>query len=232
MKLCWRTLAPTPQFDKVIGLVDSGCSADLRFGTLLGWFNRRGARQLVWFSSQNLAERRLAPQILHIGIEATNQAWMKALTSMQHLEELAISNARPSSLRAKVLRSLIAHPVHSSSTGTMSTSKTWDAPLCPSLQRFGLKYHRWLRPSEHFDLIPDFLSIISSRRRSNCPLHSFLVRIRSDSYGAFELIDGREGGIDKFNVSVLADRSRIEGEDLLRILHRAATSIPISSIVA
>jgi hypothetical protein len=82
--------------------------------TSSGSFNRRGARQLVWFSSQVLGESRLAPRILHISIEATSQAWMNALTFMPHLEELVIGNARPSSLRAKVLQSLIAQPVHAS----------------------------------------------------------------------------------------------------------------------
>jgi len=64
--------------------------------TSSGSFNRQGARQLVWFSSQVLGERRLAPQILHITIEATSQAWVNALISMAHLEELVIGNARPS----------------------------------------------------------------------------------------------------------------------------------------
>ena len=200
--------------------------------TSSGSFNKRRAQQSVLFSSQNLAERRLAPQILHIDIEATIQAWMTVLTSMPHLEELVISNACPSSLRAKVLQPLIAQPVHASSTGTTSPYEEWDARLCPSLQRFGLKYHRWLRPSEHFDLIPDILFIISSRQHSNCPLHSFSVWIGGNYHPTFELIDGREGRINESDVELLADKSSIGREDLLRIRQRAATGIPISTIVA
>jgi len=197
--------------------------------TSYGSFNRRGARQLVWCSSQNLGESRLAPQILHISIEATSQAWMNALTSMAHLEELKISNAHPSSLRAKVLQSLFAQPVHMSSTGTPSTPKKWDAPLCPSLKRFTLEYHRWLRPSEHFDLIPDFLSIIFSRQCSNYPLDSFSVRMSEPEEWFQLIVRGRTGrtGINQSDLEVLADKSRIEREDLLRIRGRAATGVPI-----
>jgi len=179
--------------------------------TSSGSFNRRGARQLVWFSSQILGERRFAPQILHIGIEATSRAWINALTSMLHLEELVISNARPS-LRAKVLQSLIAPPVHGSSTGITSTFQQWDAPLCPSLKRFGLKYHRWLRGNEHFDLHRDFFSIISSRHRSNYPLHSFSVWTKSDQKNPFELIS-RSGD----RVSVLAVNGGLHGKGYVSI---------------
>ena len=143
---------------------------------------------------------------------------MNALTSMTYLEELVISNTRPSSLRAKVLQSLIAQPVDASSTGTTSTSKKWDAPLCPSLRRFMLKYHRWLRPSEHFDLIPDFLYIIFSRRGSSCPLDNFSVWIRSDRHVLFELLDGMRW-INRSDVEKLANKSRIEQKDLLDIRH-------------
>jgi hypothetical protein len=49
---------------------------------------RRGYRQLVQFSSQAIQESRLAPRILHISIEATNEAWTKAFACMSNLEEL------------------------------------------------------------------------------------------------------------------------------------------------
>src|SRR5258706_5315980 len=56
----------------------------------------RGSRQLVRFSRHALRENRLMPRILHISIEATNQAWMKAFTFMSNLEELVIDNVQPS----------------------------------------------------------------------------------------------------------------------------------------
>jgi len=178
-----------------------------------GSLNRRGLRQLVWFSSQVLRERRPIPRILHISIEATSQAWMNALTFMPHLEELVIGNARPSSLRAKVLQSLIAQPVHASNTGTTSTPEEWNAPLCPSLRRFGLKYHRWLRPSEHFDLIPDFMSIISSRKRSNCSLQRFSVWTTSDQKDPLELIEQPRISLNPFERWL--NKSGIQGETVL-----------------
>ena len=143
-----------------------------------GSFNRRGSQQLISFSSRALGESRLAPQVLHISIEATNQAWMDALTFMPHLEEFVIGSARPSSLRSKVLQSLIARPVHTNNLSIISATGEWRAPLCPLLRRFGLKYYCWLRTSEHFDLIPDFASIILSRMRSNCSLQCFWVWMR------------------------------------------------------
>jgi hypothetical protein len=157
----------------------------------------RGNRQLARFSSQALQESRLAPRILHISIEATNQAWIKALAFMSNLEELVIDNAQPSSLGAKVLQSLVVHPVHANNLGTTVTSGGWNTPVCPSLKRFGLRYRRWLRPSEHFDLIPDFVSIIWSRQQSNFSLQSFRIWTRSDQKGPLELLEGsrisREG---------------------------------------
>jgi len=157
--------------------------------TCSGSFNRRGDRQLVWFSTQALRESRLAPRILHITIEATNRAWIKALSFVSYLEELVICSARPSSLRAEVFRSLVVQPVHASSTGAMSTPERRDPPLCPSLRRFGLKYRCWLRSSEHFDLAPIFVFIILSRGHSNCALQSFRVWTRNDEQDPLELAD-------------------------------------------
>jgi len=151
-------------------------------------FNRRGDRQLVWFSSQALRESRLAPRILHISIEATNLAWIKALAFMSDLEELVIGSARPSSLGVKVLQSLVLRPVHTSNACATSAPEAWDPPLCPSLRRFGLKYRRWLRTSEPFALATVFHSIILSRGRSNCALQSFRVWTRSDQVDSLELV--------------------------------------------
>ena len=118
--------------------------------TCSGSFNRRGSRQLVWFSGQVLGERQLAPKSLHISIQATNKAWMSSLVSMSNLEELVIHCAQPSSLGAAVLQSLVLHPLHTSNMGTTSSPGEPSAPLCSSLRRFGLKYNRWLRPTVSF----------------------------------------------------------------------------------
>ena len=186
--------------------------------TSSGPFNRQGARQLVWLSSRILGESRLAPRILYISIEATSQAWMNALTFMPHLEELVISNARPSSLRAKVLQSLIARPVHTNNLSAMSDTGEWVSPLCPLLRRFGLKYRRWLRTSEHFDLIPDFLSIISSRTHSNYSLQSFRVWTRSDQEDSWELVEKSQ--IAPRGFQRLANESGINEGDVLELVLR------------
>jgi len=181
--------------------------------TSSGAFNGRGARQLVRFSSR---ESRLAPRILHINTKATSQAWMTALTFMPHLEELVIENTHPSSPGVKVLQSLIARPVHTNNLSVVSGTGEWVAPLCPLLTRFGLKYRRWLRTSEHFDLIPDMLSVISSRTHSNCSLQSFRVWTRSDQEDALELVEDSQIAPEGFYR--LANESGIKQEDSLDLV--------------
>jgi hypothetical protein len=178
----------------------------------------RGYRQLVQFSSQAIRESRLAPRILHISIEATNKAWTKAFAFMSNLEELVISNARPSSLGAKTLQSLFVHPVHANNLGTTATlgGRDTDTPLCPSLKRFGLRYQRWLRPSEHFDLIPEFMSIIWSRQQSKLSLQSFRIWTRSDEEDPLELIEGSWISLEGFER--LANESKIKGWNLLQLM--------------
>ena len=123
---------------------------------------------------------------------------MDALVFMSDLEELVIYNAKPSSLGAKVLQSLIIHPVLASNLGATSTPGELGAPLCPLFRRFGLKYDRWLRPSEEFDLIPVMVSIIQSREHSNCSLESFNLWISSDQKDPFELIEGSKMSLEGF----------------------------------
>ena len=153
-------------------------------------YKPRGDQELVRFSSHALREGRLPPRVLHISIEATTEAWIKAIAFMSNLEELVIDNAEPSSLGAKVLRSLVVPPVYSNNLGTIATPGCRSSPVCPSLRRFGLRYRRWLRPCEPFDLIPEFMSIILSRQQSKFPLQSFQIWIRSDEKDPLELIDG------------------------------------------
>ena len=160
----------------------------------------QGSRQLVLLSSHVLREDRFAPRILHINIEATNQAWIKALAFMSNLEELVIDSTRPSSLGAKVLQSLIVCPVHASKLGTTATPMGCYIPLCPSLKRFGIHYRRWLRPSEHFDLILELASIIWSREYSNVPLESFRIWKDSDQTHPLELIEGSKISLEGFQL--------------------------------
>jgi hypothetical protein len=176
----------------------------------------RGNRQLARFSSQTLRENRLPPRILHISIEATTQAWIKALAFMSNLEELVIDNAQPSSLGAKVLQSLVVHPVYADNVGTAVTSGGWNTPVCPSLKRFGLRYRRWLRPTEHFDLIPDFASIIWSRQQSTFSLQSFRIWTRSDQQDPVELLRGL--GISRIGFERLANDCGIKIEDLVQLV--------------
>jgi hypothetical protein len=173
----------------------------------------RGDPQLVRFSSQALRESRLAPRILHISIEATSSAWTKALALMSTLEELLIDNAQPSSLEAEALHSLIVNSDHASNSGATATLWGLNTPVCPSLKRFGLRYRRWLRTSEHFDLIPEFMSIIWSRQQSNLSLQSFRIWTQGDQKDPLELIDGF--GISHKGFRFLANDCGVKGENLL-----------------
>jgi hypothetical protein len=109
---------------------------------------------------------------------------------MSNLEELIIESAQPSSLGVKALRSLVVLPVHANNIGTSATLGEWNTPPCQLLKRFGLRYRRWLRSSENFELIPVFMSIIQSRQQSEHSLQSFHVWGSSDQEDPLELIDG------------------------------------------
>ena len=161
-------------------------------------FNRWGSQQLVWFSGQVLGEHKLAPKCLHISIQATSQAWMSSLVFMSDLEELVIQCAQPSSLGAAVFQSLVLHPVHASNMDMTSSPGELSAPLCASLRQFGLKYNRWLRPSEQFDLIPVLASFIQSRQHSNYALKGFDLWTTSYQKGPLELIEGSQMSFEGF----------------------------------
>ena len=166
--------------------------------TCSGSFNRRGSRQLVWFSAHVLGERQLAPKSLHISIQATNQAWMSSLVFMPDLEELVIHCAQPSSLGAKVFQLLVLQPVHTSNMGTTSSPGELSSPLCPSLRRFRLKYNRWLRQTEQFVLIPVLASFIKSRQHSKYALESFDLWTTSYQGVPLELIERSQMSVEGF----------------------------------
>ncbi len=176
----------------------------------------RGSRQLVHFSSHALRENRLMPRILHLNIEATSKAWVEALPSMSNVEELVIDNAQPSSLGVKVLQALVVHTVHSNNLGTTATHGRRYTPLCPSLKRFGLRYRRWLRSTEHFDLIPELVSIILSRQQSKFSLQSFHIWKESGQQEPLELIEGSWINFKAFGR--LTNDGVIKAEDLLHLV--------------
>ena len=176
----------------------------------------RGGRQLLRFFSHALREIRLAPRILHIGIEATNQAWINAFTFMSNLEELVIDNTRPSSLGVKALQALVVHPVHANNLGTTATHGARYSSVCPSLKRFGLRYGRWLRPNEHVDLIPELVTIILSRQQSKRSLQSFHIWKESDQKEPLELIEGSWISLKAFER--LTNNDAFKAEDLLRLV--------------
>ena len=180
-------------------------------------FNQRGNQQLVWLSRHVLGQSRLAPRILHIGIQATDRTWMSTLVLMENLEELVIHSAQPSALGAKVLQSFVVQPIYTSNLGSRPSSGPFFVPSCPSLRRFGLKYDRWLRLGEQFDLIPVFVSIIQSRQRPNLPLQSFGLWLRSNQTVPLELVE--ESQMSYKGLEHLAKMSGIGEEQFSWIPH-------------
>ena len=176
----------------------------------------RADRQFIRFSSHALRENRLAPRILHISIEATSRAWVKAFTFMSDLEELVIDSAQPSSLGVKALQALVVHPIHSNNLGTTATHGGRYSPLCPSLKRFGLRYCRWLRPSEDFDLIPELVTIILSRQQSKFSLQSFQIWKESGQKEPLELIEAPWISVKAFER--LTNGGAMKGADLLHVV--------------
>ena len=174
--------------------------------------------QLVRFSSHALRENRLPPRILHISIEAMNKTWMKAFTFMSNLEELVIDNAQPSSLGVKALQALVVHSVHSNNLRNTDTHEGQYTPLCPSLKRFGLRYCRWFRSSEHLDLIPELVAIILSRQQSTFSLQSFHIWKESDQKEPLELIEGSR--ISLKTLERLTNDGAITGADLVHLVAR------------
>ena len=166
--------------------------------TCSGSFNGRGSQQLVQLSHQAWGGRQVAPTILHISVEATNQAWTNALSFMSTLEELVITSAGPASIGAKVFRSLIVWP----------TIRGRRVLLCPSLKRLGLKYHRWLRQSERFSLIPDLVYVIKSRERSNYTLQRLSIWMMNNQEDPLELI--KESRLSEGGLLRLASESGIK----------------------
>ena len=179
-------------------------------------YNPQGSRQLVRFSSHTLRQNRLMPRSLHISIEATTQAWIKALAFMSNLEELVIHGAQPSSLGVEVLQSLVVRPVQADNLGTTSAPVGQNTPACPSLKQFGIRYRRWLRPTEDFDLIPEFMSIIRSRQQSKCSLQSFRIWRSSNQKDPLELIERSRISLKGFEC--LANVSAMKGGNLLELV--------------
>ena len=109
-----------------------------------------------------------------------------------------IHSAQPSSIGAKVFQSLVIHPVHTGNMGAISTAGELGAPLCPLLRRFGLKYARWLRPTEQFDLVPALAALIKSRQHSNYALEGFDLWTTSDQEDPLELIESSQMSVEGF----------------------------------
>ena len=117
---------------------------------------------------------------------------------MSNLEGFVIYNAQPSSLGVKALQSLVVHNIDANDRATTVTPGRWNTPMCPSIKQFGLRYRRWLRPSEHFALIPVFISIVRSRQNSMFSIQSFRIWTRSDQDDPLELIGGLSISVEGF----------------------------------
>ena len=130
-----------------------------------------------------------------------------------------IDSVGPSSLGAKVLRSLIIWP----------TLRGRRAPLCSSLKRLRLKYRRWLRQTERFSLIPDLVYVIQSRERSNYALESLSICMTSNQDDPLELIE--ESQMSPKGLQRLANESGSTAEELLALVTTGLVQIAFKSFM-
>ena len=172
---------------------------------------------MVQLSRHIFREIGLASKILHIGIEAANQAWVNALFFMTSLSELVLDSSGPSSLGAKVFRSFIAQPGPGTykQPGWNIYSQREDCTVVPFTERFGLKYRRWLQPSDNFSLIPDLVSIIKSKEHSIHALQRFSIWMTSSQEDPVELIRGSR--MSRKGLERLAKASGIQRGQLLEL---------------
>ena len=122
----------------------------------------------------------LALRSLQIGVTASSQAWIEALASMPHLEELLLTNLLPTSLHGGVFRAFIAKPPHEHPRNTSLGVGRWHTTFCPKLKVFGLSYKRWLRPTEEFKLAPTLMAIEWSRAPFKDSFYEFYIRFTDD----------------------------------------------------
>ena len=137
---------------------------------------------------------------LNVGVEASSQAWIKALASMSNLEELCMSNLQPSSLHARFFEALLAKPLCNKDWDDLPATRKWHTTLCPSLKVFGLSYSRWLRSTEKFTFVPTMVATIWSRSWSWCPLQAFRIWLPSDQKEPLELIGASQIGLREFQL--------------------------------
>ena len=151
-----------------------------------GGDKHHGARQIACISHQ--FSNALPLRSLHVGVSASSQAWIKALALMPNLEELFLTNLRPSSLHAPLFEALLAQPPHKENWDVDLAIGEWHVTLCPSLKVIGLQYDRWLRSTEKFKLAPTFMAIIWSRKWSRCSLQGFHIWLTGDQKAPLELV--------------------------------------------
>jgi hypothetical protein len=150
------------------------------------WNRQHGSQQLTCISHQFSSASTL--RSLHIGATASSRSWIIALESMSNLEELILTNLRPSSLHPALFAAFIAQPPHQKDWDVIPVIGEWHVTLCPSLKILGLRYDRWLRPTEQFTLTPTFMAIIWSRKWSRCSLQSFRIWLTDGQTEPLELI--------------------------------------------
>jgi len=158
-----------------------------------GYNKKHGNKELAFISKH--CSNALALRSLQIGVTASDQAWIGALSSMQNLEELLLTNLLPTSLHGGFFGAFIATPPDEGDWNTALAVGKWHTAFCPRLKVFGLWYTRWLRPTEEFKLIPTFMAIRWSRDLFTSPLERLHVRLTDDqkeplglSRDAFELM--------------------------------------------
>ena len=120
---------------------------------------------------------------LHLTLQCSEQAFVKVLKYFEHLQELVLSTAHPSSSWKCFLNSLAAKGSTNDqpkwdnwdTSDTWFSSQTWHVNVLPHLKYLGIKCPKGFSPSECLGNYPLFRLIAWTRAQSSSPLEHLKV---------------------------------------------------------
>ena len=152
-------------FDPAKGFCTSGsCTVILRSNQ---WSASRGAMQLHRLWGMAPREIVLRPEILHLRLACDGENLLHALRFLPKLRELVLELDRPTTPGRSFLAGLLPRSTRSEWRQEGVRKEEKKLSVCPSLEVLGLKYRRWLRPSElnNMLLLVAMVSVMRERSR-------------------------------------------------------------------
>jgi hypothetical protein len=126
-------------------------------------------------------------RILHLNIEASEHALVRMLVLMPALEKLALDLTGPSSFGEGFFADLMARPLQKQHWDLLPIG-SWKSPCCPALVVLELKYGRWLRQTEEFQLAAVFAALVWTRRKTHYKMRRFAVIPPADVSACWDFV--------------------------------------------